>query len=385
MNLERRPRSSRDRVMAPLPLHGHTLVLERYLFGRALRQIYDNDPDAFHREGLEHPRLQSWCLREGVEPARMAGILARELVPLHPDGEPGTLPSFSEEDMATLGATLADMALSASSSSWHEIALPAVTGWLVGSLPPNPGDERWPEERLSVLGGRHPPIAALLHAYDQALRGKAVRARNRQASLWQLLWRHLRAWRVRRIAGFAVEPLLSLDLRVEAAKLDDELLHMLGRVVLAQGEVVMGATKFAELVTQAQSQLGRKPVEPAEDPEPSLKGLEREALALAEDLDAKAAALDMEALVVLRPRGPATPPTRVVIVACPEPADSEHTVEAGEAPKPRAAPPVFPLPWGCRECSWSEQLRRALLTFSVTLGRDVTTILSRDGPATVPT
>ena len=333
----------------------------------------------------------------------MTALLQRELAPLRGDGLSPVFSTPTEEEARTLGATLAGMALSSTGSAQLEIVMPGIAGWLVGSTASSPSDERHREERLAALGDRHPLIGALLSGYDQSLRGQPVRAVNRQASLWQLLWRHLRGWRVRRVVGFAVEPLMSLGLRGEAAELDDELLRELGRVVVERGEVVKGSAKLTELVAEARRRLEREPEEPGGPVEPNLDAFLSEAQAVAEDLDTRAAVFDLEALLVLRPRGLMPSPVRVVMVE-PEVAEeagaSQHASADGErspavtsAPPDavdegqglRRTPPDSRLPWSCRRCDGAARLRTALNLFRVTLERDLANLLPRDGPAAVPT
>ncbi len=373
----------------------HVLVMEQLIFESALREVYGNDPQAYLTEDGGRPRLAAWCAGRGLDPAWVERLLRQGLAPLFP-GFTGLEPIvYSNEDMGALGATLADMELSSFGPAQFDIVMPGVAGMLVGSLPRDDGDQRWPEERLVELGDRHPLVEALLRGYDRALLGQPARAVNRQDSLWMQLARGLRAYRTRRTAGFAVEPLMSPGLRVDAAAYDNELLAELGWVVVEHGAVVKNATELDVLVAKARERLGREPEARPKPTPPSLKKLLRVGEAVAEELDALVAPLGLEALVVLRPRGQEPPAVRVVLVEAPEPVGDGELEEAGGlggdeggalfgAPGAAPAPQTFRLPRRCGRCCWAPRLRAVFSDFQVALARELTNIPTRDGPSAVP-
>lgn len=259
------------------------LLWEQLVVHDALWGAYDGDPVDFLAEGREHPDLEEWCVREGLEPQRVATLMSRELAPLCPafGGEPAPA---SPADLFGLGTALAGCC-----SVRLELLGPHLACLLVRGMPtPDHDDGIWPEQRLVASGDREPGLVALLRGYDEAMIGQPSRAVDNEQSLWQRLRRQLLAFRTRRFMGLQVVPLLSLSLQVEASQCDPALLREAGRLLLEGGEVVKNRDELQDLFQAARSALGREPGEP---PDPggsswhrSITEIERQAAVMDQQL-----------------------------------------------------------------------------------------------------
>jgi len=191
----------------------------------------------------------------------------------------------------------------------------------------------------------------------------------------QRLKRHLLAFRVRRIAGPAVEPLMSMHLRIRAAALDTELLEELGLLLLERGQVVKNQDELDRLVEQARERLGREPEEPPSPPssglEDALEDVEQEAHRMGERLEPHG----KKVTVVVEDREPGDPAASVVRLDRPIPAPAPS---ASPAPEPPAIPQL------CCGCSHAAKLRFSLGRLHATMKHGLARLRNRDGPCAVP-
>lgn len=328
------------------PLRVRSLLWEVQAAQDALWGAYDGDPVDFLAEGGDHPDLEAWCHREGLDAQRIAALMVRELAPLHPG-------IIGEQAAATPGRlTELGRALAGSCSACLELLGPHIAIQLVRGLAVPERDEApWPEQQLVALGERHSGVAALLRGYDEAMKGQPSRAENHEQSLWQRLRRHLLALRARRFMGLQVQRLLSLSLQVEASQHDPALLRELGQLVLDRGEVVKNGKELQDLLAIAREALGREAVEPREQ---SIQGWR----ATLVEVERQAQRMDR----AVRPFGRRA----VVIIEDRLPDDRDRSVRLHFETPPEAYEAVSgalvrsPLPVACQGCHTLPALRELI-------------------------
>ncbi len=346
----------------------------------ALRDVYGLVPKRFLAEGRRHPRLEAWCEQHGRPYAMALEAVQSVLEPLFPEFFGSGRAPRSADWFGALGARLAGQEF-----SLLEYAMPWVVGQLVRGLPSRDQAGLRPEQQLLAAGERHPAVAALLKAYDREMRDRPSRAKNDEQSMWQRLSRHLLMFRVRRIVGFAVEPLMSQHLRQEAAKLDDPLLRKLGRLVCARNEFVANADELEELTQEARKSLGRESEQPPEDPpdppssslDEAIDEVEQDAQRMGERLGPHG----KKVTVIVEDKEPEEP--AAVMVRLDRPSPAPPSTEPAE-PTESAASELSALPPACENCRHAASLADSLARFRVTLEHGLASLRNRDGPCTVP-